>query len=115
MEEDDAMGFDGDISNDGTLLEKRGNPRTIKSDYLNWFEANRSPSRQNFIRIAIKNTGSIIWWGVSSLCESTEIERRVNSDESTVPAALDTEHPIDVSHLLNRLPAPKSMTGLTFA
>lgn len=96
----DGNGSPGDgVPMDPWGLRKRGNTRPIQSRVtgLNSFKSRGYPSRKDYIKAVLKKSGSVVWWGVSTLCESTEIERRINSDESTIPQELDTEHPLDVS------------------
>ncbi len=59
----------------------------------------------------------MIWYAVSSLCENTGVVRNTAGTSVGIPAALDTEHPVDVglalfsSHML-RSRAIKLMLSL---
>lgn len=101
----------GGVSPMGAEVVKRGNPRRLPcGDEFNLlpFRSNRYPSRKDYILAVLKRAGSIVWWGVSSLCDSTEITQNTGTDESTMPKDLDTEHPLDVGLLLSGHPSGES-------
>jgi hypothetical protein len=106
-EEDDAMGFvnrrgvlgDGDAA----LLDRRSASRKLatvlkiaQKKVLNDIWSRGYPSRGPFVDGLLKKAGAVSWWAVNSLCDQTRVVKLTATTKALVPAAIDTEHPLDV-------------------
>ncbi|KAK4157150.1 hypothetical protein C8A00DRAFT_29859, partial [Chaetomidium leptoderma] len=88
-EQDDAMGFDDvvDEREGGHSLTERGAGRDFGNNAygLLKFRSRGYPSRGEFIKKVLKQSGTVAWWGVSQLCDSAAVKEYTASDAKSMP------------------------------
>lgn len=91
------MGFEGSAAI-SSLNRRGGEPRRIASRVDGLFDmtSNRYPSRGVFIQKILRTAPQVYYYLVSTVCEKADVIRKAGSSAGLIPAALDTEHPVDV-------------------